>query len=115
MGRGAPYRARPPSKSQFEAREALMTPQRERNQFPEWKKELARLRMKSLVDLFPVPKPVIGMVHLWPLPGAPGYTGYGMQKIIDHALRDAEALVQGGSMGSRSKICGPYPTTLATT
>jgi membrane complex biogenesis BtpA family protein len=58
-----------------------------------------RPRLKSLTDLFGVPKPVIGMVHLWPLPGAPGYTGYGMQTIIDHALRDAEALVQGGVDG----------------
>jgi membrane complex biogenesis BtpA family protein len=76
-----------------------MTPQPDHNQLPEWKTELDRPRMKSLADLFPVPKPVIGMVHLWPLPGAPGYTGYGMQKIIDHALRDAEALVQGGVDG----------------
>ena len=36
------------------------------------------------------------MVHLWPLPGAPCYAGYGTQKIIDEALRDAETLVQGG-------------------
>lgn len=55
--------------------------------------------MKSLAELFGVPKPVIGMVHLWPLPGAPGYSGYGMQTIIDHALRDAEALVRGGVDG----------------
>jgi uncharacterized protein len=66
---------------------------------PEWKHEMDRPRLKSLTDLFAVPKPVIGMVHLWPLPGAPGYTGYGMQTIIDHALRDAEALVQGGVDG----------------
>src|SRR2546425_12089738 len=63
---------------------------------PEWKQEMDRPRMKSLADLFGVPKPVIGMVHLWPLPGAPGYTGYGMQTIIAHALLDAEALIQGG-------------------
>lgn len=66
---------------------------------PEWKQEMDRLRLRSLTDLFPAPKPVIGMVHLWPLPGAPGYTGYGMQVIIEHALRDAEALVQGGVDG----------------
>jgi uncharacterized protein len=58
-----------------------------------------RPRLRSLADLFPAPKPVIGMVHLWPLPGAPGYTGYGMQVIVEHALRDAEALVQGGVDG----------------
>src|SRR5262245_11276312 len=66
---------------------------------PEWKQEMDRPRLKSLNNLFGAPKPVIGMVHLWPLPGAPGYTGYGMQAIIDHALRDAEALVEGGVDG----------------
>jgi membrane complex biogenesis BtpA family protein len=66
---------------------------------PEWKKEMDRQRLRSLADLFPAPKPVIGMVHLWPLPGAPGYNGYGMQGIMDHARRDAEALLQGGVDG----------------
>lgn len=63
---------------------------------PEWKQAMDRPRLKSLTDFFGVPKPVIGMVHLWPLPGAPGYTGYGMGTIIDHAVQDAEALVEGG-------------------
>ena len=76
-----------------------MTSKPERNQMPEWKQEMDRPRLRSLADLFPAPKPVIGMVHLWPLPGAPGYTGYGMQVIVEHALRDAEALVQGGVDG----------------
>jgi membrane complex biogenesis BtpA family protein len=66
---------------------------------PEWKKAMERPRLKSLAELFVPPKPVIGMVHLWPLPGAPGYRGYGMQTIIDNALRDAEALVEGGVDG----------------
>ena len=66
---------------------------------PEWKQELDRPRLKSLTDLFAAPKPVVGMVHLWPLPGAPGYTGYGLQAIIDHAMSDAEALVRGGVDG----------------
>ena len=66
---------------------------------PEWKQQMDFPRLKSLAEFFGVPKPVIGMVHLWPLPGAPGYTGYGMQTIIDHALRDAEVLVQGGVEG----------------
>jgi hypothetical protein len=66
---------------------------------PEWKQAMDAPRLKRLEDLFGVPKPVIGMVHLWPLPGAPGYTGHGMQHIIDHAMRDAEALVAGGVNG----------------
>ncbi len=66
---------------------------------PEWKQQADAPRLKRMEDLFGVTKPVIGMVHLWPLPGAPGYRGYGMQKIIDHALRDAESLVAGGVDG----------------
>ncbi|MBI3668376.1 MAG: BtpA/SgcQ family protein [Acidobacteria bacterium] len=66
---------------------------------PEWKQKMDAPRLRSLEDFFGVPKPVIGMVHLWPLPGAPGYSGYGMQTVIDQALRDAEALVQGGVNG----------------
>lgn len=66
---------------------------------PKWKQDMDRPRLKTLADLFGVPKPVIGMVHLWPLPGAPGYSGYGMQTIINHALRDGEALVEGGVNG----------------
>jgi hypothetical protein len=66
---------------------------------PEWKAKLDRPRLKSLEDFFGTHKPVVGMVHLWPLPGAPGYSGYGLQAIIDHALRDAEALVKGGVNG----------------
>ena len=76
-----------------------MTRSPENTPLPEWKMEMDRQRMRSLTDLFPAPKPVIGMVHLWPLPGAPGYSGYGMQVIIDHALRDAEALLKGGVDG----------------
>jgi hypothetical protein len=64
-----------------------------------WKKRLDDVRLDSLSDLFGVEKPVIGMVHLWPLPGAPGYTGYGMNTILDHARRDAEALLEGGVDG----------------
>lgn len=66
---------------------------------PEWKQNLDRPRLKSLLDLFPNPKPVIGMIHLWPLPGAPGYNGYGVQKIIDNAKREAESLIRGGVDG----------------
>ncbi|MFT3788781.1 MAG: BtpA/SgcQ family protein [Tepidisphaeraceae bacterium] len=38
---------------------------------------------------------VVGMVHLLPLPGAPGYGG-NLAKIRDNALRDADALQAGG-------------------
>jgi membrane complex biogenesis BtpA family protein len=64
-----------------------------------WKRGLDDLRLESLADMFGAEKPVIGMVHLWPLPGAPGHTGYGMDTILDHARRDAEALLGGGVNG----------------
>jgi membrane complex biogenesis BtpA family protein len=66
---------------------------------PAWKQRLAALQIDTLADIFRTPKPVIGMVHCWPMPGAPGYTGYDVQTIIDHALRDAEKLVEGGVDG----------------
>ncbi len=39
--------------------------------------------------------PVIGMVHLQPLPGSPGFCG-SMSAVREAALDDARALVQGG-------------------
>ena len=64
-----------------------------------WKKRLDDLRLDSLDELFGVKNPIIGMVHLWPLPGAPGYSGYGMDTILDQARRDTEALLEGGVDG----------------
>src|SRR5438105_1439854 len=66
---------------------------------PPWKTYLDSLQLKDLGEIFRTSRPVIGMVHCWPLPGAPGYTGYGMQAIIDNALRDAHALAEGGVDG----------------
>lgn len=43
-------------------------------------------------------KPVIGMVHLKALPGAPAYGG-DVQAVIDAALADTTALEQGGADG----------------
>lgn len=63
---------------------------------PPWKQHLDSLQIRDLSEVCGVSKPVIGMVHCWPLPGAPGYTGYGMGAIIESALRDAHALAEGG-------------------
>ena len=40
-------------------------------------------------------KPIVGMIHLRALPGSPNYEG-GFKNTVDCALRDAEALEQGG-------------------
>ncbi len=66
---------------------------------PPWKQHLDSLRIKDLGEIFRTRRPVIGMVHCWPMPGAPGYTGYGVKTIIEHALRDADALLRGGCDG----------------
>ena len=41
-------------------------------------------------------KPVIGMVHLMPLPGSPNYAG-SVDEIIDAAFQDMRALEEGGA------------------
>jgi hypothetical protein len=65
-----------------------------------WKERLDSLRLKSLKEMFGVEKPIIGMIHLLPLPGSPGYDfvegSRGLEAVIEHALRDAEALISGG-------------------
>ena len=53
----------------------------------------------SLRDLFNIEKPVIGMIHLHPLPGAPGYKGDGMERIIELAVEEAKILERGGVDG----------------
>ncbi len=63
---------------------------------------------------------LIGMVHLKPLPGAPLFSGT-FQQVIDAALHDADALVQGGlhalmveNFGDTPFFPGPVPAvTLA--
>lgn len=67
---------------------------------PAWKTRLDALRLRDLGEIFRgQTKPIIGMVHCWPLPGAPGYSGYGMETIIENAIADARALQEGGVDG----------------
>jgi uncharacterized protein len=42
-------------------------------------------------------KPLIGMVHLPPLPGSPRDAGAGMMLVLAQAVADARALVEGGA------------------
>ena len=50
----------------------------------------------------------VGVLHLPPLPGSP-CPGPGMQGVIDHALRDAEALAEGGADGLIVENLGDAP------
>ena len=60
-------------------------------------------------------KEIIGVVHLQPLPGSPGWKG-DLEAVIGSALRDAEALVGGGvdavifeNFGDVPFLSGPVP------
>ncbi len=48
---------------------------------------------------FEVKKPVIGVIHLQPLPGAPRYAGQALREVYAAAVRDARTLSEGGVDG----------------
>jgi membrane complex biogenesis BtpA family protein len=53
-------------------------------------------------------KPLIGMLHLPPLPGSPRWS-LPMPQIISHALRDADALASGGCHAMMLENLGDAP------
>lgn len=53
-------------------------------------------------------KPVIGMVHLLPLPGSPQYAG-DLRAVREAAFRDAAALAEGGVHGLMLENFGDVP------
>lgn len=59
--------------------------------------------------MFEVEKPIIGMVHLLPLPGSPRYDGRGLDGIMGRALQDAKALREGGIDGLMIENFGDAP------
>jgi len=59
-------------------------------------------------SLFGTAKPIIGMVHLRPLPGAPAATA-GLTGVCEAAQRDAERLVEGGVDGLIVENYGDSP------
>lgn len=53
----------------------------------------------ALKSLFKSARPVIGVIHLNPLPGAPRYAGQDMREVYAAAVRDAKTLASGGIDG----------------
>jgi len=53
----------------------------------------------ALAELFKQPKPMIGVIHLKPLPGAPRYDGTPVREVYAAAVADAKTLAQGGIDG----------------
>ena len=61
-----------------------------------------------LRSLFRSSEPIIGMVHLLPLPGSPSWQG-SLQRVLDQASEDAESLVSGGVNGIIIENFGDTP------
>src|SRR5215207_3278014 len=66
-------------------------------------------RASALDAIFAVRKPLIGDVHLPPLPGTPRYRGESLTAIIDRACADADAFVVGGMDGVLVENHGDIP------
>lgn len=62
----------------------------------------------KLEDLFHVKMPIIGMIHLRALPGAPAFS-ISFKHVLDTALTDAKALTEGGIDGFILENFGDVP------
>jgi membrane complex biogenesis BtpA family protein len=59
-------------------------------------KPVGQVTGNALVDLFGRDKPILGVLHLAPLPGAPRYDGADIEAIYQRGLDDARAYLSGG-------------------
>jgi membrane complex biogenesis BtpA family protein len=62
----------------------------------------------SLRDIFSAERPLIGVVHLLPLPGSPRYKG-SMAGVVDRAKRDARGYAESGLDGLILENYGDLP------
>jgi len=63
----------------------------------------------AIREIFGTDKALIGMIHCAPFPGAPRYRGTSVDAIYDVAMRDAEALIEGGLHGLIIENHGDIP------
>lgn len=61
------------------------------------------------MELFKAKKPIVGMVHLPPLPGSPRYGGLSFDRILERAANDAKRLERGGIDGLIIENLGDVP------
>lgn len=65
--------------------------------------------MATILDsIFGTSHPVIGVVHLLPLPGSPRWGG-NLDRVLDRAVEDAKALKAGGAHGAIVENYGDIP------
>jgi membrane complex biogenesis BtpA family protein len=70
---------------------------------------VGRPRANTINAMFGRGKAIIGVIHSWPLPGAPRYQGRPMREITDFALREARAYAEGGMDGLIVENHGDIP------
>lgn len=70
---------------------------------------VGRPRANTIDAVFGRGKAIIGVIHSWPLPGAPRYQGRPMQEITDFALSEARAYAEGGVDGLIVENHGDIP------
>lgn len=63
---------------------------------------------QSYLETFGTDRPVVGMIHLNPLPGSPGFQG-SMEQVLERALKEAEILTAGGLSGILVENYGDSP------
>jgi membrane complex biogenesis BtpA family protein len=61
-----------------------------------------------LESIFGTAHPVVGVVHLLPLPGSPRWGG-SLDRVLDRAVKDAKALRAGGAHGAIVENYGDLP------
>jgi membrane complex biogenesis BtpA family protein len=66
-------------------------------------------RTDALLDLFGISKPIIGTIHLLPLPGSPRYSGESVEIIYSRAVEDARRYAEGGVDGLIIENDGDIP------
>lgn len=66
-------------------------------------------RPSALQALFGVDKPLVGDIHLLPLPGTPRHRGESIAAIVDRAVADALAYAEGGMDGVMIENHGDIP------
>lgn len=62
-----------------------------------------------LAEIFPVSKPIIGTLHLMPLPGAPYYKGQSMDELLTYTLDEVKDLIEAGVDGLIVENHGDIP------
>ena len=86
-----------------------MTALSEPNGMPSAKPQVLPPKANARELHFRVPKPVIGVIHLAPLPGAPRYNGQKMSETYAAAEADARTLSAGGVDGIILENAGDMP------